>query len=106
MELPKKDWKLYREKIAKWQESYMERLIGEYINYLSGEAPASTKFWEIEKRIKQDKKSPGVCIELRKSNMIFDLVPLMNDGAITFDDLEEFSDEIKEYVGFLMQRLC
>lgn len=70
MEPSKKDWKLYREKITEWQESYMEKLIGEYIDYLSGEASASTKFWEIEKRMKQDKKSPVVCIELCQSDMI------------------------------------
>ena len=27
MEVSKKDWKLYREKIAEWQESYMEKLV-------------------------------------------------------------------------------
>lgn len=27
MEVTKKDWKLYREKIPKWQEAYMEKLI-------------------------------------------------------------------------------
>lgn len=51
--------------------SHMERLIKDYIAYLSGDEPASTKFWEMEKRIKQDKKTPGVCIELRKGNIMF-----------------------------------
>ena len=26
MEISKSDWKLYREKIADWQENYMDRL--------------------------------------------------------------------------------
>lgn len=35
MEISKRDWKLFREKIADWQESYMDRLNKEYIKLLS-----------------------------------------------------------------------
>lgn len=35
MEISKRDWKLYREKIAQWQENYMDRLNKEYIELLS-----------------------------------------------------------------------
>ena len=48
----KRDWKLYREKISGWQEHYMEKLVKEYADYLNSSLPASTKFWEIQKRIK------------------------------------------------------
>ncbi len=33
----KKDWSLFREKIADWQETYMDKLNKEYIELLSGE---------------------------------------------------------------------
>ena len=69
MEPSKKDWKLYREKVPGWQENYMERLIEDYVSYLSSTEPASTKFWTMEKRMKQDKKTPGVCIEIRNRNL-------------------------------------
>lgn len=105
MEPSKKDWKLYREKIAEWQECYMERLVKEYVAYLSSDEPASTKFWEMERRIRHDKKTPGVCIEVRKGNMIFDLIHLINDGVITFDDLGDFSQELQETIKFLQERL-
>jgi len=62
MEPSKRDWKLYREKVSGWQEHYMERLIEDYVAYLNSNEPASTKFWTMEKRMKQDKKTPGVCI--------------------------------------------
>lgn len=104
MEPSKKDWKLYREKIAEWQEFYMERLIKDYIAYLSGDELASTKFWELERRIKQDKKTPGVCIELRKGDMMVDLIHLMKDGVITFADLSGFSDELKNNVKSLQEK--
>ncbi len=105
MEPTKKDWKLFKDKIGIWQETYIEKINKEYILLLSGELPESTKFWELEKRLKIDKKRPGVCIELTKSNMIFDIVSLMNDGVISLENLDEFSDELKESVKFLLERL-
>ena len=45
MEPSKSDWRLYREKVSGWQENYMERLIKDYITYLSSDEHASTKFW-------------------------------------------------------------
>ena len=104
MEPSKKDWKLYREKISGWQERYMEKLIKDYIDYLNGDEPASTKFWEMEKRIRNDKKTPGVYIELSKGDIMFDLIRLMKDGVIEFNDFEEFSDELKENIKLLKKR--
>ena len=104
MEPSKKDWKLYREKVPGWQENYMERLMEDYVSYLSSTEPASTKFWTIEKRMKQDKKTPGVCIEISKGNMIFDLVRFLQDEVIVFDDLDEFSEKLRETVRLLWER--
>lgn len=104
MEVSKSDWKLFRTRIGDWQEAYMERLVKEYMDLLVGEENASDKFWKLEERIKKDKKHPGVMLELRKGNMIFDIVALINSGVITTADLEGFSDELKEGVDFLLHR--
>lgn len=104
MEVSKNDWKLFRTRIAEWQEAYMERLVKEYIDLLNGEENASDKFWKLEERIKKDRKNSGVLIELRKSNMIFDVVSLINLGVITKDDLDGFSDDLKEKVDFILSR--
>lgn len=61
-----KDWKLFRSKIADWQEAYMEKLNREYIKLLSGKGDASEKFWALEKRIRQDKKDCGVQCEMSR----------------------------------------
>ena len=100
----KRDWKLYQEKIKEWQERYMEKLVKEYSDYLCSEIPASTKFWELEKRIKRDKKNPGVLIELSKSDMLWDIAGLICRNIITIEDLVEFSDELKEEVALILQR--
>ena len=104
MEISKSDWKLFRARIAEWQENYMERLVKEYIEVLNGTGNASDKFWEMEERIKKDKKHPGVMLELSKGNMIFDIVALINSGVITAADLEGFSDELRESVDFILHR--
>ena len=104
MEISKNDWKLFREKLPQWQESYMERLVGEYINMLSSDAAASEKFWTLEKRIKEDKRHPGVILELRKSTMDFDLVRLINANVITMEDISEFSDEMKYVVELILNQ--
>lgn len=65
---------------------------------------ASDKFWKLEERIKKDRKHPGVILEMRKSNMFYDIVALINYGVITEEDLEGFGDDLKERVGFFLKR--
>ena len=75
MEVRKKDWKLFQERIPDWQEKYMAGLIKEYVDFLNDDTkPTSEKFWELEKRIKEDKLHPGVILERRKSEVIWDIV--------------------------------
>ena len=100
MEISKSDWKLFRARIAEWQENYMERLVKEYIYMLNGTGNASDKFWKLEERIKKDKKHPGVMLELSKGNMIFDIVALINSDVIITADLADFSNELKRKCGF------
>ena len=100
----KKDWTLFRNKIADWQEAYMDRLGKEYIVLLSEDANPSEKFWRLEKRIKEDRKKAGVRVEMSRSNLIYNIISLINEGAICFEDLEEFSDELKEIVRHLFER--
>ena len=102
MDFSKEDWTLFRSKLPDWQEAYMERLNKEYIQILSSEGKASDKFWELEKRIYQDKRSPGVIVQLRRRDMPIQLTSLLRDGAITRDDLKEFSPELQEVLSYLL----
>ena len=96
MDISQMDWKLFREKLSDWQENYMEGLVKEYANFLNDDKkPASEKFWELEKRIKEDKRHPGVIMEMSKSEAIGDIVRLIRLKVITYDDLSEFSDELQ-----------
>lgn len=53
-EVTESDWKLFKELLPKWQESYMEMLIGQYIEILNGGSEASSRFWALEERINRD----------------------------------------------------
>ena len=102
MDISKSDWILYRERIGDWQERYMERLCQKYVELLQSDKIPSDKFWALNKRINKDKNSPGVIVTLKRSNMFYDILRLINDGVISLDDLKDFSqgfqDEIKAVV--------
>ena len=104
IEISKQDWKLFQEKVPVWQEKYMERLVGEYIEFLESDKPASNKFWELEKKIKEDKKNPGVQLELRKSEAVWGIVMMLRDEVITKDDLAGYSAELIATVEDLLAR--
>ena len=100
----KRDWTLFKNKIADWQESYMDRLNKEYIELLSEDTNPSEKFWRLDKRIKEDRKKTGVQLEMSRSSLINNIISLINDGAISFENLEEFSDELKETASVFIER--
>lgn len=104
MQITEHDWKIFRKKIPDWQEAYMERLAKEYILLLQSEKKASSKFGELEKRIKEDKKSPGVIIDMRRSTAINHIVNLLLGEVISLDDLKEFSDDLQEAVRFIVEK--
>lgn len=105
MEVRKKDWKLFQERIPDWQEKYMAGFIKEYVDFLNDDTkPTSENFWELEKRIKEDKRHPGVILERRKSEVIWDIVRLIRLNVITYDDLSDFSDELKQEVKRIIEQ--
>jgi hypothetical protein len=104
MEISKADWKLFRERVGGWQEHYMEDLLKDYIKMLSSPGNASDRFWELEKRIKRDRKHPGVLIELRKSTAIWDIAMFVREEIITLDDLDGFSEDLIDAVKLILSR--
>lgn len=65
---------------------------------------ASDHFWELEKRIKQEKKNPGVIIEMRKSSAIWDIAAFVGRGIITMDELDGFSEDLIDAVKLILSR--
>lgn len=97
-EVAESDWKLFKELPPTWQESYMEMLISQYIEILNGDSEASSRFWALEERINRDKLSSGVLVnDVRRSTMRYEITNLLSDNAITLDDLDGFTEDIKSY---------
>ena len=82
----------------------MGKLNQEYIAILNKDGNPSDLFWELEKRIKQDKRRPGVSMEMQKQYLLYNLSSLIVDGAITLDDIDGFSEELKDGVRYLVER--
>lgn len=71
------DWKLFREKVPTWQENYMEKINQKIQNLLENPSKtASEKFWQIEKIIHNEKRNPGVLIEMKRSSIFLSLFSL------------------------------
>ena len=103
-EITKADWKLFRERVPEWQERYMEKLLQKYVKLLTSPGDASEHFWELEKRIRNDKKHPGVMMQLEKSEAIWDIAILIRKRVITVKDLDGFSQELKVAVAAILDR--
>lgn len=94
-EFKESDWKLFRKKLPDWQERFMARLCGEYVDLLRSDALASTRFWQLEKRIRRDRRKTGVIVEVSRSRMLMDIDNLFGEGAISLSDLDGFSEELR-----------
>ena len=103
IEIKETDWKLYRSRIGDWQEAFMEGLLNEYMAIINDEKLPSERFWELHHRIKEDSTKTGVIARNAHSSMISNIVHLLQEGAITYEDLDGFSDELIERVKFVYE---
>ena len=99
----KRDRLLFRNKIAGWQEAYIGRLNKEYIELLRGDGSEADKFWELCKRIREDRRCAGVQISMRGSDPLSIICRMINEGVITLGDLDEFSEELREKLTFVLR---
>lgn len=97
-EFPEKDWQLFKKKIVIWQDAYINKLNNEYLEILNSDKSAAEKFWTLEDRIYKDKKDFGVICERSRSKILYNILHLLDEGAITLDDLKDFSDDLIEAV--------
>ena len=79
------DWKLFRKRLPEWQERCM----------------ASDKFWELEKRLRKDKKRVGVVADVSRSEIYYNLLYLLDDKTITLEDLAGFSPDLRERLAMI-----
>ena len=79
------------------------KLNREYAAILAGSGNASDKFWKLEERINSDKKEVGVVAQMSRSQMEYNLLSLLREKAITLEDLDGFSEDLRERMAFVCQ---
>ena len=84
---------------------YVQPCGEEYIAILQRPANASENFFELEKRIRNDKRSFGVSARISRNNMFQIVVSLPANAVITIDDLKDFSDEFTESINFCIKNI-
>ena len=99
----KRDWLLFRSKLAGGQEAYIGRLNKEYLELLRGDGSEADKFGELCKRIREDRRCAGVQISMRGSDPLPIICRMIHEGVITLGDLDEFSDELRESVATITE---
>lgn len=84
----------------------MDNLTCEYAKLLTDDSlRPSERFWTLNKRIQEDRRRPGVQLELRKQNVVLELARLIADGAVSLDELDGFSEELQNMVRVLYKRI-
>ena len=86
-----------------WQEAYIGMLNKEYIELLRGDGSEADKFWELCKRIREDRRCAGVQISIRGSDPLPIICRMINEGVISLGDLGEFSEELREAVATITE---
>lgn len=94
------DWKIFRKRVPEWRERYLEKRNRELAGLLANPSKTPTEqVWEAEKRIDEEAR---LLVDLldghSRSKMFWYLVRMFGQGFIGHDDLEEFSDELRERV--------
>ena len=92
------DWKLFRKRVADWQEACMERLDRQYVEMLTSDQSASERFWAVWDRIQKDTELLGVSCDMRRSQLTQNLLTLILEGTIGLEDLEGFSEGLREHI--------
>ena len=90
------DWKLFRKLLPEWQDRVMGKLLGEYSTMIAGQGLATDRFWKLKERLQEDVRKTGVRAEMKRSAMIMNLRSLFREGAISKDDLDGFSEELRQ----------
>jgi hypothetical protein len=95
------DWKKFRAIVPELRERYLRDRNTELISILEGEALSPTeKFWTASERIEEIGGILRTCLDdHRRSNMIHSLRLMYRHKMISDEDLNGFSEEVRECIA-------
>ncbi len=94
------DWKKFRNSLDKWRELYLKRKNDEIRTILEDNNLNETeKFWDIVEFQKSESKKLRDCLDgFSRSNMSLHMALMKKYKMICKEDIEEFSEELQEYL--------
>lgn len=97
------DWNLFRERYPEWQENYTQRLLDSYAKILAESGAPSEKFWALDRKLRHDKETLGVKPRFSRNAMHENILTMLLNEVITMDDLDGFSDGLRESVRWVKE---
>ncbi|GAB5535455.1 MAG: hypothetical protein Rubg2KO_17040 [Rubricoccaceae bacterium] len=103
--LSKSDWKRFLAHLVEWRERYLQRRTAELAKTLAdGDGTATERFWATKEAVDTEAKYLRDCLDGHTpSNADLALLQMLRGGMIDFEDLEEFSDDLKENLRSWME---
>ncbi|MDY7092710.1 MAG: multidrug transporter [Acidobacteriota bacterium] len=94
------DWKIYRERVSEWRERYLEKKNQEIVAILEDEGKTPTeRFWEARRAMDEEADILTTCLDGHsRSKMSWNLLLMHGHGLVLDEDLEEFSDGLRESI--------
>ena len=94
------DWKKFKNSLDKWREGYLKRKNDEIRAILEDNNLNETeKFWDIVAFQKNESKILQNCLDsFSRSNMSLHMALMKKYKMICKEDIEEFSEELQEYL--------
>ncbi len=99
------DWKLFKKIIQVYQERFAEKLRQKYIDILQCDKTNLEKFFLLEDSIYHDKKRKIFNIDMRRSQLVYNLIILLKEGSITLQDCNDFSEPLKNILASFIQTI-
>ena len=94
------DWKVFRRRVPEWRERYLRLRNEELAGLLRNEAHTPTeRFWQAKERMAEEARVLRACLDGHSKRKVAWYLSLMYGyGMIGADDLDEFSDGLREAV--------
>lgn len=100
MDTSTSDWRVFRRRVPEWRERYLRLRNEELVGLLRDEALTPTeRFWRAKDQMDEEARVLRACLDGHSKRKMMWYVSLMYDhGMLGDDDLDEFSEELREAV--------
>ena len=101
----KQDWKIFQKSLPDYRERYLTERNKTFIAILNDEKRTPTdQFWDAYGAMKKQDKILRDCLDgYSKSDMGIHILLMLRHGLMKEEDLNVFSDELREWVHQLMK---